>query len=185
MMRARAILPFAAIALAATTAHADPPPPGSIGLFAGAVAGTGPDANALGVGPVFGAHATWLPLRTDRRLNLFAFKLSAVFGYMYLGDAARITDPLRTLQLDLMVGFRVRPGANLARYLTLRGGGTLLRTDQQIPPDMDRAYAGPIVSAGLEQHAFGMVFNLDVRYSMFGMRPGMLGLVLGFAKAGP
>lgn len=184
MMRSRAILPFAAIALAATTAQADPLPPGSIGLFTGAVAGTGPDANALGLGPVFGAHAAWQPMRTEQRIGV-SLKLSALFGYMYLGDATRIADQLRTLQFDLMVGFRVRPGANPSRYLTLRAGGTLLRTDQEIPPDMARAYAGPIASVGLEQHAFGMVFNLDVRYSMLGMRPGMLGLVIGFAKAGP
>ncbi|HVK86924.1 MAG TPA: hypothetical protein VM513_22550, partial [Kofleriaceae bacterium] len=86
---------------------------------------------------------------------------------------------------DLMVGIRVRPGDNPSRYLTLRAGGALLRADQQIPPDMHRAYAGGIASIGLEQHLFGFLFNLDVRYSMIGMRPGMLGLVFGASKMGP
>ncbi|MDX2094170.1 MAG: hypothetical protein SFX73_40440 [Kofleriaceae bacterium] len=185
MMCARAIVPFAAIALTAATTGADPLPPGSIGLLVGANAGTGPDANALGLGPTFGAQATWQPMATEQRVGLLGFKLTALFGQLYLGDAGRVSDPLRTLQFDLMYSMRIRPGANPSRYLTLRVGGTLLRTDQEIPPNMNRAYAGAIASVGLDQHAFGLLFNVDVRYSMLGARPGMLGLVFGISKTGP
>jgi len=164
--------------------RAEPLAPGSIGVSAGGVAGTGPDANALGIGYVLGAHAAWQPTLTEKHVGT-SLKLAVLFGTLYTGEAARINDPMKTLQLDLMVGIRVRPGDNPSRYLTLRAGGALLRADQQIPPDMHRAYAGGIASIGLEQHLFGFLFNLDVRYSMIGMRPGMLGLVFGASKMGP
>lgn len=183
-MRARAILPIAAIAAFAAPLHAEPLPPGSIGVSAGGIAGTGPDAKALGVGYLLGAHAAWQPSSTEKRLG-YSFKLAALFGSMYTGEAARIHDPLRTLQLDAMIGVRIRPGDSPSRYLTLRAGGALLRVDQQLPPDMNRAFAGAIASIGLDQHAFGFLFNIDLRYSMIGTRPGMIGLVFGAAKTGP
>ncbi|HVK83885.1 MAG TPA: hypothetical protein VM513_07250, partial [Kofleriaceae bacterium] len=125
--------------------RAEPLAPGSIGVSAGGVAGTGPDANALGIGYVLGAHAAWQPTLTEKHVGT-SLKLAVLFGTLYTGEAARINDPMKTLQLDLMVGIRVRPGDNPSRYLTLRAGGALLRADQQIPPDMHRAYAGGIAS---------------------------------------
>lgn len=175
---------MAAIVASTALAHAEPLPPGSIGLHLGAIAGTGPDANALGLGYLFGAHAAWQPTTTEQRIG-YSLKLAVAFGGLYGGDAARISEPLKTLQLDVMVGLRVRPGDDPTRYLTVRAGGALLRADQEIPPDLNRAYAGVIASIGLDQHAFGFLFNLDVRYSMIGGRPGMIGLVFGGAKTGP
>lgn len=187
---ARAAAVAAVLGLAsAGPAHADPLPPGSLGAFLGVASGTGADAKTLGLGYLVGGSATWQPMTTEQRLGWSA-KLTAAFGTMSSASAARITDELLTLQMDLMVGIRLRPGANPSRYLTLRAGGALFRTNQVLPdrddPTMSqRAFAGPIASIGLDQYISGWLFNVDVRYSMIGTGPTALGLVIGVAKTGP
>ena len=180
-MRAALALP---VLLLASTAAADPLPPGSLGIVSGAVSGTGADAKNLGFGYLLGGQAAWQPMDTNDRVNWSA-KWSAVFGTMYSADAARINDQLLTLQMDLMLGFRVRPGTTRSRYLTVRAGGALFRANQVIPPQMYRAYAGGVASVGLDQYISGWLLSVDVRYGLIGAGPSSLGLVIGFAKTGP
>jgi hypothetical protein len=158
-------------------------------VIVGVASGTGADAKTLGAGYLLGGSAAWQPMTTESRLG-WAVKLSAVFGTMYSADAARIAGELNTLQMDLMPGIRVRPGTSRSRYLTLRAGGSLFRTNQVIPdrddPEMSqRAFAGAIASVGLDQYLAGFLLNVDVRYSLIGTGPAALGLVIGFAKTGP
>ncbi len=159
-------------------------PPGSLGLLVGVLAGTGADASPLGVGYALGGQAAWQPMSTDSRLG-WSVKSSVVFGTMYSASAARIDDELLTLQMDLMVGIRLRPGASPSRYLTARVGGALFRANQVIPPNMQRAFAGAVASFGLDQYISGWLLNADVRYGLIGQGPSELGLVLGVAKTGP
>lgn len=165
-------------------AAAEELPPGSLGLIVGVLAGTGADATPLGVGYALGGQAAWQPMSTESRLG-WSVKSSVVFGTMYSAAAARIDDELLTLQMDLMVGIRLRPGASPSRYVTARVGGALFRANQEIPPDMQRAFAGAVASIGLDQYISGWLFNADVRYGLIGQGPSALGLVLGVAKTGP
>jgi hypothetical protein len=176
---------LASVALLATTpAAAEPLPPGSLGLVLGAVSGTGADAKNLGFGYLLGASAAWQPMNTEQRVGWSA-KWSVLFGTMYGANAARVNDSLLTLQMDLMVGMRLRPGVDPSRYVTFRGGGALFRANQVVPPKMQRAFAGAVASVGLDQYFSGWLFNVDVRYSLIGSGPAEIGLVIGASKSGP
>lgn len=173
-----------ALVLAATVARAEPLPPGSIGMVVAAASGTGVDAKRLGFGYQIGGQASWQPMVTERRLGWSA-KWSFVFGTMYNSGAASVGDTLLTLQMDLLLGVRVRPGSNLSRYLALRGGGELLRANQLVPPQRQRAFAGAVASVGLEQYAYGFLFDVDVRVSQIGSGPTIFALMFGAGKTGP
>jgi hypothetical protein len=169
---------------AAAPAAAEPLPPGSLGVIVGAASGTGIDANRLGFGYQIGGQAAWQPMATENRLG-WALKWSVAFGTMYDAGAASVGDTLKTLHMDLMLGVRVRPGVNPSRYVTLRGGGQLLRANQVVPPAMERAFAGGVASVGVDQYAYGFLFNIDVRVNQIGSGPTIIALMFGAGKTGP
>lgn len=178
-----------AVALAIVVAAAPPAagetlPPGSLGVVIGAASGLGIDANRLGFGYQIGGEAAWQPMSTEQRLG-WAVKWSFVFGTMYDAEAASVDNELRTLHMDLLLGVRLRPGSNPSRYLTLRAGGELLRANQVVPPKMQRAYAGAVASIGVDQYAYGLLFNVDVRVTQVGTGPSVIALMFGAGKAGP
>jgi hypothetical protein len=167
-------------------ARAEPLPSGSLGVLFGGGAGTGRYARSLGVGYYqFGAQATWQPMRTERRVA-WSLKWQFVFGRMLDAESARIDDVLRTLQMDFMGGIRVRPGTNVRRYLALRAGVELLRANEVIVPDGQRAFVGPVAAVAVEQYAFGaFMFNVDVRYGMIGWGPAEIAVLAGVAISVP
>jgi hypothetical protein len=161
-------------------------PAGAIGPLIGAVSGTGADAKRLGFGYYqFGLQASWQPMTTGRVWG-WTMRWSTMFGTLYTGSAAQIESTLHTVQMDLMVGVRFRPWRTPHRYLTVRGGGQLLRINEPIPPTMSRAFAGGIASVGLDQYVGALLFNVDVRYGLIGGGgPTQLALLLGVGFAGP
>lgn len=173
-------------ALGLGAARAEPLPSGSLGVLFGAGAGTGRYARSLGIGYYqFGAQATWQPMRTERRIG-WSLKWSFVFGRMLEAESARIDDVLRTLQMDFMAGVRVRPGASRGRYLALRGGVELFRSNELIMPGNQRAFVGPVAALAVEQYAFGaFMFNVDVRYGLIGWGPAEIALLAGVAISVP
>lgn len=173
----------AALAVA-LPARAEPLPSGSLGILFGVGGGTGKYARSLGLGyHQFGAQAAWQPMTAERRLG-WSLKWSFVFGKMYDADSARIDLYLRTLQMDFLAGIRIRPGESRLRYLALRGGVELLRSNEPIQPDAHRAFVGPVADLALEQYAFGAVlFNVDVRYGLIGSGPAEIALLVGASIA--
>jgi len=167
-------------------AHADPLPSGSLGIMFGGGAGTGRYARSLGIGYYqFGAQAAWQPMTTEQRIG-WSLKWSFLFGTMYEADSARIDLNLRTLQMDFLAGLRLRPGESRTRYLALRGGVELLRSNEPIQPDNKRAFVGPVADAAIEQYAFGAVlFNADVRYGLIGAGPAEIALLAGVSISVP
>lgn len=184
-MRALVVAGVVAGMAMATRAAAEPLPRYSIGAVGGGISGTGSDATSLGFGWLGGAQAALQPIATERRYG-WSMKWSVVWGRMYGGEAARITDPLYLLQMDLLAGIRFRPGDNPSRYLTLRAGGTLLRTNQLIPPNMQRAFAGGVATIGFDQYvsSAAVLINVDVRFGVIGEGPATIGLMFGFSKTG-
>jgi hypothetical protein len=154
--------------------------------MAGAGGGTGQYARSLGWGYYqFGAQAAWQPMTTEQRIG-WSLKWSFLFGTMYDADSARIDLNLRTLQMDFLAGLRVRPGESRTRYLALRGGVELLRSNEPIQPDNKRAFVGPVADAGFEQYLFGAVlFNVDVRYGLIGSGPTEVALLIGASLSVP
>ena len=189
-----------ALLLAASPARAEPLPPGSIGLVGALASGTFADASRLGYGYQVGAQAAYQPMRTENRVGI-SFKWSFVFGTMYSADAARVGNELLTFQMDLLAGFRIRPGTNATRYLTLRVGPQLMRTNQVIPTtSMDdgpsRAFLGAVAAVGVDWYAgipwLGgrFLYSLEARLCQIdipGIRssPSTLAIMLGVGKTGP
>ena len=175
-----------AILLVSSVAAAEPLPSGSLGIMGGLVGGTNADAKHVGFGVYqFGAQAQWQPMTTDRRFG-WAVRWSFVFGTLYGGDAAKIDDRLRTLQMDAMVGVRMRPGDDRSRYLTLRVGPELFRANEQIPPYNQRAFIGGVATIGLEQYVKGAILlDFDVHYGIIGNGPAEIGVLIGAAIVGP
>ena len=177
-----------ALAMTATAAPAaaEPLPSGSLGVMFGAGGGTGKYAKSLGLGYYqFGGQAAWQPMTTEQRIGWSA-KWSFLFGTMYGAESARIDPYLRTLQMDFMAGLRIRPGANPLRYLALRGGVELFRSNEKILPSDHRAFVGPVAAAALEQYAFSVfLFNVDVRYGLIGSGPAEIALLVGASISVP
>ncbi|MEP6864472.1 MAG: hypothetical protein ABJE66_27870 [Deltaproteobacteria bacterium] len=180
----------AAVLLAAVPAHAEQLPEGAIGLLTGIVAGTGADNKRIGTGWYYlGAQAAWQPMTTERGYGL-TIRWSTMFGYMYGGSASHIDTTLRTVQMDLTAGVRVRPWQSVKRYLTFRAGAELLRSNEPIPNDASptgqRSYYGGIASVGLDQYLSSLMLSFDLRYGLVGGGgPQELSFMVGIAIAGP
>jgi hypothetical protein len=185
----KALLVAAVVAMAAP-AHAEKLPEGAIGVFTGIVAGTGADQKRIGTGWYYlGAQAAWQPMTTEQRAGL-TIRWSTMFGYMYGGSASHIDTTLRTVQMDLTIGVRVRPWQSVKRYLTLRAGPELLRSNEPIPNDTSpigqRSYYGGVASLGLDQYLSSLMFSFDLRYGLVGGGgPQELSFMVGIAIAGP
>ncbi|MBX3158641.1 MAG: hypothetical protein KF773_21920 [Deltaproteobacteria bacterium] len=184
-MRAPAAAAIAMLVLASRGAVAEPLPPGSVGMWAGLVSGTGADAGRLGQGFQWGGAAAWQPMNTEQRLGWSA-KTSFALGQLYDGSAPSVGDKLATMQIDFEVGIRIRPGVDPYRYLTLRGGVELLRANQVVPPKLQRAFVGAVGSIGVDQYLFGsMLLAVDVRVSQIGTGPTTIALMFGVGLTGP
>ena len=183
-MKALAILALGLVS-AAPLASAEPLPPGSIGLVFGGVAGTGADNKRLGYGVYeIGGQASWQPTTTERHVG-WTLRWTTLFGLMYGGSAAQIASSLHTVTMDFTAGLRLRPWRTPSRYLTLRAGGELLRSNEPIPPMNHRSFAGAIGSIGLDQYTAGILISVDLRYGMFVTGPGELALLVGVGFTGP
>jgi hypothetical protein len=187
----RLVAAVALCALVPLPAAAEPLPSGYIGPLFGGTSGTGADNKRLGYGVIpFGLQAAWQPTTTERPYG-WTIRWSTMFGRLYNGNAAKIDDLLLTVQMDVMVGVRYRPWATPRRYLTLRGGGELLRVNQPIPRTSDdtmthRNFLGGVASIGLDQYLPGsFMMNVDVRYGLIGTGPEQLSVLVGIGFTGP
>ena len=171
----------------ASPAAAEPLPSGSMGLLLGGVAGTGPDAKRLGFGYIdaFSFQAAWAPMTTERRIGWMA-RWTTIFTANYGASAGQVAD-LQTMQMDLSLGLRVRPSANPRRYITAGGGLALFRANQTIPPNMERAFIGPVASVGAQQYFLGtrLLFDFDVRYGLIGDGPTQIAFTAAISITGP
>lgn len=172
------------LALVASTAAADPLPPGSLGVAAGVPSGTGADAKRIGVGYTFGFQAAWQPMNTDNRAG-WAIRWGTFFGNYYAGSAAQVESSLRTVQMDFTGGIRVRPWSAPTNYLTLRGGAELFRTNEPLSMGTQRSFIGGIAEVGYEHYFGGVLLDVDVRYGLIGSQPNNVALLIGVSLTGP
>jgi len=158
-------------------AVADPLPSGSIAGVAAATSGTGADASRLGFGYEYGWRAAWEPMTTERRLG-YTLRWSTMFGGTYDATAARLDD-LRVVLMDFTAGLRFRPWTTPTRYLNASAGVEMLRSNQELPPAMERTYVGPVASLGIDQYKWILVFSVDVKYGLIANGPSQIALVFG------
>jgi hypothetical protein len=183
----RVVLALAiAVLVSSRAASADNLPSGTMGFILGGVAGTGADANRLGIGYIepLSFFAAWHPMTTERRVG-WEVRWNTIFTSNGYADAAQVAD-LQTMQMDLMLGVRVRPGDNPRRYLVASGGVGLFRANQGIPPEMDRGFVGPVTSASIQQYLFGtfLMVDLGVRYGLI-TGPSQITFLAGVSINGP
>ncbi len=185
MLRSIALLCM--LAIATGRASAEPLPSGSMGLVAGAAAGTGADANRLGIGYIvypFSFSAAWQPMNTEDRVG-WAIRWTTIFTSWGYASAAQLAD-LETMQMDITLGVRARPGKSVRRYLTARLGPQMFRANQTIPPKMQRAFVGAVGSVGLQQYLVGtlLLLDFDIRYGFAGSPTGA-SFTVGLSVTGP
>ncbi|HEV7555383.1 MAG TPA: hypothetical protein VGO00_08020 [Kofleriaceae bacterium] len=170
-------LALAVVIAMASPASADPLPSGSIAGVAAATSGTGADASRLGFGYEYGWRAAWEPMTTERRLG-YTLRWSTMFGGTYDATAARLDD-LRVVLMDFTAGLRFRPWTTPTRYLNASAGVEMLRSNQELPPAMERTYIGPVASFGIDQYKWILVFSVDVKYGLIANGPSQIALVFG------
>ncbi len=187
----RALVVIAVSALGASTVRAEPLPPGALELIGGAIGGTGADAKRVGFGWQFGASAAWQPMDTSHRVGL-ALRWSVLFAGLYDSSASLDQSPsagLRTVMMDATGGIRFRPWGTPTRYLTLRFGAGLLRSNDPITGG-SRDYLGPVSSIGFDQYVGTLLLGVDVRYALMpapfiASGPEQIAIVLRVGVAGP
>ena len=176
------------VVLCAASARAENLPPGTLSAVAGATSGTGADAKRLGFGGYAGIQTSWQPSDSDRKFG-WTLRWGVMFGRLYNGSAVRIGSEFESVNMDLSVGARFRPGLSPHRYLTARFGAGMMRTSQPLitsDGEMQRAFIGGIASVGLDQYFSSFMLGVDVRYGLFGGgAPQTLSLLVSLGLTGP
>lgn len=166
-----------------SSARAEDLPAGSIGAVLGVQAGASGSADALGVGVVYGLTAAWQPMTDEQRVG-WGVRWSVRFGYFPDSSSAAVSDVLRLVELDAVARLRVALTARAGRTLTAGAGVSLLRTNEPVLPDLQRAYAGPIATIGYEHLAWGAaLLAIDVRYGIIETGPSSIGLLVSIGTA--
>jgi hypothetical protein len=153
-------------------------PSGNFGLSVGVRQGMGRLSDDFGPGLVTAMEAGYHPTRPDSSLS-FGLEWSVAWSY-FGSDQASIAGSLRMLEINFGVRLRRLIHDPLPRFLVVSSGVTVLRTNVPIPPDDERLYLGPYVSAGVEQYLFEkLLLSFDVRYGLLAGGPGSISLALG------
>lgn len=181
----RSVVALALLAASAAMARADSLPPASFQLLGGPQSGVGVDTKRLGAGYAVGWQAAWQPMKLEQRLG-WGVRWTTLFTRSWEADAARIDDALRTVAMDFTLGVRIRPGAASRRYITVRGGVELLRSNQVIPPTTSRDFVGPTASVGFEWYFRTVaLMSIDVRAGMISNGPEQVALTFSAGFTGP
>jgi len=162
-------------------AESDRLPSTSLGVTTGVVAGAGPSAKPLGVGFALGFAAALQPMRSDQRLG-WSLRWSSLFQYQNIlsnATAARISGDVRLYQADVVFRGRFAPTDRSGTYLTAGVGLSLLRSNQPVPPDSQRVWAGAIVTLGVDRYVWsGVLLSLDTRFGLIGNGPTTIATLL-------
>jgi hypothetical protein len=172
----------ASLGAAPAAAESDDIPSGSIGAVLGSEAGASGSYTSLGIGVVYGLTAAWQPMSDDQRFG-WGVRWSTLFGYFPSAAAAPVSGVMRLVEMDLVVRLRIAPTPKPGRYLTIGGGGSLLRTNEPLE-DGKRTFGGPIVTFGYEHNLLGvMLLGVDVRYGIIETGPTSIGLLVSIGTA--
>ena len=154
-------------------------PAGKFGLFGGVRQNVGDLRDDYGWGYLIGLDAHYHPMRPGQSLSL-GFAWSTAFGRFGADDPSIADSPMRSVEMSLGLRLRKSLGETAPRYLVLSGGGTLLRTNVPVAPEMERVYVGGYAALGYEEYMFGrQLIAVDARYGLFGDAPGSVSLTVG------
>jgi hypothetical protein len=172
----------ALLALGAGNARADDLPVGQFGAIGGVRQGVGQLGEVFGLGAVVGVRAGYHRSSTERKWTL-GVGWSVMWGFFAADDPGISDESLRLLEMNL--GLRVRRllgEGGVPRFLVGTVGGTILRTNVPVPPDMDRTYAGPSLGIGVEQYLLGKyLLSVEWQYGVLVGGPGSLTGIVSFS----
>lgn len=162
------------------TAAAEPLPSGRLSAVGGLRSGTGGLADELGLGYALGFEAGYHPMGPEQQLGWGASWSTMLSWY---GDgSSRVADQLALVEMD--VGLRLRAALGQRRRLVLHGGGggALLRLNEPVTPNGDRAQVGPWGAAGVEFTLFGAIVGVSMRYGTIVSGSGTIGIELAIGR---
>jgi len=177
------VIAVVVLIIATSAARADDLPPSRLSLLGALRHGTGEVSSSIGYGESIGLEASWQPMAVGQRLG---WGVAWSLLWTWYGDqpAARITGSLDTLELDVALRVRFAPTPSPGRVLTVGIGGMLLRSNERLPPDDERAYLGPFGEIGYEHLAWGAVTaTIHVRLGPVGTGPTIASALLGIGVA--
>lgn len=155
------------MAAAARPARAEDLPPAKLALVSGVRHGASEVSDVIGYGWTMGVEADWQPMAVGQRLG-WGVGWTLLWSWFGPEPAARVAGTLDLIELDAVLRVRFAPTPRPGRVLTVGGGGMLLRSNERLPPDDDRAYLGPFVELGYEHLAFGaLTATIHVRLGPF------------------
>lgn len=156
---------------APATTHAEPLPPGKLGMVTGVRNGVGPTDGEIGYGWTFGFEAAWQPMGPEQRLG-WGINWTLLWAYFGAESGARITETLDLLELDLGGRLRLAPQLGRPLYVTLGAGAGLMRANAPLPPDNTRSTFGAYGSLGVEHGLWGtLLLSLELRTGFIGSEP--------------
>ena len=165
----------------ATQLASDPLADGKLGLSLGVTSAVGASSSDFGFGLVVAAEAAYQPIDVDSVWG-WGLHWSTAYCWCSASAAASVTGNLRSLSMSL--GARVRRAMSelRPRFAFVGAGVELLRTNVPVPPDDQRDYLGPYVSAGVEQYqgSGSYLVGFEVRYGMIATGPSNLSILLSF-----
>jgi hypothetical protein len=186
-VRRASALVVAALALAPclvpATARAEDLPPARLALVGALRHGTSTVSDDIRYGWGIGVEAAWQPMSVGQRLG-YAVSWSLLWSWFGDEPAARITGTLDLIELAITLRARFAPTPSPGRVLTVGGGAMLLRSNERLPPNDERAYIGPFVELGYEHLAWGsFTATIHLRLGPVANGPPILSGLLGLGVA--
>ncbi|HET6610753.1 MAG TPA: hypothetical protein VFG83_02140 [Kofleriaceae bacterium] len=156
-------------------------PSGKIGAFFAGRQNVGELADRYSLGVMWGVYAGYQPSTIARPWSL-GVDWSVAWGRFFVSDPRLVGGSLQVLEVSLGTRLRWLLEEGSARFWTLSGGASLVRTSAAIPPDDDRLLVAPYVGLGVETVLGGRgVLAIDARYAGIGSGPASLSILIGFA----
>lgn len=167
------------VAAAAAPAAAEPFPDGRISGVLSGRNGTGGLADELGRGWGFGVEAGFYPMDDEQRVGWGA---SSSLRFSWYGEgSSRVSTQLAMVEMDLGLRLRVAMGERRRLVLFGGGGGSLIRLNEPVTRNTDRAQIGYWGAAGVEFPAlWDIVVGVSARYAPIVDGSGTIGLELAF-----
>lgn len=156
-------------------------PSGKIGVQLAGRQNVGAVADSYSLGFLWGISAGYQPSSVTRPWSL-GVDWSVAWGRLFVSNPRIVGGSLKVLEMSLGAKLRWLLAEGTARFWTINGGASVVRTSAPVPPDNDRLQLAPYVGLGVETYLNrSALLAIEARYAGIGAGPSSLSLVVGFA----